>query len=218
MLGESVRRRQPRRRERPAGQAGRWSGRLRPLLLLLPLAVLAPFAIGYMLAVYVLFPPLPAASEGIAVPDLVGYSTAEAQRMLAEAGLGPLESLELPHPTAPAGTVIAQTPLPGQQLRPGVSATVAVSTGQPRVMVPDVSGFSAERAESLLRRAGFDVERTEEESTVAPNRVIRTDPQPAQQRTLPAVVTIVVSSGPPPPVEPDTSVFDPPGPPPRQQR
>jgi eukaryotic-like serine/threonine-protein kinase len=217
MLGESVRRRQPRRRERPAGQGGRWSGRLRPLLLLLPLAVLAPFAIGYMLAVYVLFPPLPAAGDGIAVPDLIGYSTADAQGLLAEAGLGPLELLELPHPTAPAGTIIAQTPLPGQQLRPGVSATVAVSTGQPRVMVPDVSGFSAERAESLLRRAGFDVERTDEESTVAPNRVIRTDPEPAQQRALPAVVTIVVSSGPPPPVEPDT-VFDLPGLPPRPQR
>jgi beta-lactam-binding protein with PASTA domain len=207
MLGDSVRRRQPRKRERPAGQGSRWSGRMKPLLLLLPVAVLVPFAIGYALAVFVLFPPLPAAGDAIAVPDMIGHSTADAQRLLVAAGLGPLAVTELPHPTAPAGTIVAQTPLPGQQLRPGVSATVAVSMGRPRVTVPDVRGFGADRAESLLRRAGFDVARIDEESTVAADRVIRTDPEPAQERALPAVVTLVISTG-PPPVEPDTLLYD----------
>jgi eukaryotic-like serine/threonine-protein kinase len=218
MLGDSVRRRQPRRREQPTGKGSRWSGRLKPLLLLLPLAVLVPFAVGYMLAVFVLFPPLPAAGDAIAVPDMIGHSTAEAQRLLAASGLGPLDVTELPHPTAPAGTIVAQTPLPGQQLRPGVSATVAVSMGRPRVMVPDVRGFGADRAESLLRRAGFDVARTDEESTVAADHVIRTEPEPAQERTLPAVVTMVISTG-PAPVDPDTLFHDTlPGYPPRREQ
>jgi beta-lactam-binding protein with PASTA domain len=34
---------------------------------------------------------------------------------------------------------------------------VALSAGRPRAVVPDVIGFSATRAESLLRRAGFEV-------------------------------------------------------------
>jgi hypothetical protein len=212
MLGESVRRRQPRRRNRPSGEGPGSARRWKPLLVLVPLAALGPFLIGYLLAVYILFPPLPTAGDGIPVPDMIGQSTAEAQRALAAAGLGPLEVMELPHPTAPSGAVVAQTPLPGQQLRPGATATVAVSTGRPRAMVPDVTGFSVERAESLLRRAGFTVAQVEQESPVAPGRVIRTDPEPAQERTLPAEVTLVVSTGPPPVELPDT-LFDA-GPPP----
>jgi eukaryotic-like serine/threonine-protein kinase len=202
VLGDSVRRRQPGHRSRSAegSQGGR---RWRPLLLALPVAVLLPFIIGYLVAVYVIFPPLPSAGDGIAVPDLVGESAAEAQRALAAAGLGPLDVTELPHPTAPAGEVVAQSPLPGQQLRPGAGVLVALSAGRPRAVVPDVTGFSASRAESLLQRAGFEVVRETQESPVAADRVLRTDPAPGQERAVPSPVTLIVSSG-PAPVEPDT--------------
>jgi eukaryotic-like serine/threonine-protein kinase len=175
-----------------------------------PLALLLPFIIGYFVAVYVLFPPPPAevAATGIAVPNLVGSSSSDAQRALVAAGLGDLLVTELPHPTAAAGHVIAQSPLPGQQLRGGAAVRVALSAGRPQVITPDVYGYSAERAESMLRRAGFDVQRLDEESTVAADRVIRTEPAPGQILGLPAVITLVVSSGPPLPppdsLPPDT--------------
>jgi beta-lactam-binding protein with PASTA domain len=213
MLGESVRRRQPQRRARTAGRRPGGRARWRPLLFALPFAVLVPFVVGYLVAVLVIFPPLPETMDGIEVPDLVGRSAADAQRAVAGLGLGPIETTELPHPSAAAGVVIAQSPLPGQQLRAGASVLVALSTGRPRAVVPDVTGFSADRAESMLRRVGFDVVRELQESPVAADRVIRTDPSPAQELALPATISLVVSSG-PPPVEPDTLFDVPPGPPP----
>jgi hypothetical protein len=210
MLGESVRRRQRSGRSakagpRPRGPRGKW----RPLLLVVPTALVLPFIIGYFIAVYVLFPAPPAevAVTGIAVPNLVGSSAADARRALVAAGLGDLLVTELPHPTAAAGQVIAQSPLPGQQLRGGAAVRVALSAGRPQAVTPDVYGYSADRAESMLRRAGFDVQRVDEESTLAAGRVIRTEPPPGQILGLPAAITLVVSSGPPLP-EPDTLPAD----------
>jgi hypothetical protein len=201
VLGDSVRRRQPRGRSgggKPPGtrQQGDWR-RWRPLLIALPVALIVPLLIGYLIAVFVLFPPTEVSGAGIAVPDVTGQSASEAQRQLAAAGLGPLEPEPLPHPTAPAGQVLAQSPLPGQQLRPGAGVRVALSAGPARALVPDVIGFSGTRAESLLRRAGFDVATITEESTAPAGRVLRTEPEPGQERMLPAFVTIVVSEGPP---------------------
>lgn len=208
MLGDSVRRRQPRRRSGTPRTTSRASRRQwRPLLIALPFALVVPFLIGYLIAVFVIFPPTDLAGDGIAVPDLIDQTAAEAQRALAAAGLGPVEVTQLPHPSAPAGRVIAQSPLPGQQLRAGASVSVALSSGRERALVPDVMGFSADRAETLLRRAGFEVTRLLQESPAAAGQVLRTDPAPAQERVLPAVVTLVISAGPPPPLEPDTS-FD----------
>lgn len=215
MLGDSVRRRQPRggrgraddreptersssRARRLFGGGGKW----RPLLIALPFALILPFFIGYLIAVFVLFPPTEVSAAGIAVPDMVGSSSTDAQRMLAAAGLGPLEPELLPHPTAAVGEVLAQSPLPGQQLRAGTPVRVALSSGPPRALVPDVLGFSATRAESLLRRAGFEVAVITEQNPAPAGRVLRTDPEPGQERMLPAFITLRVSSGPPESVEP----------------
>lgn len=196
MLGDSVRRRQPRRRPPQARGASKERRLLKPLLVGVPLALVLPFLIGYLIMVYAVFPPTEVSGVGVPVPDLVGGSAGDAQRALAAAGLGELEAEDLPHPSAPAGQVLAQSPLPGQQLRPAASVRVALSSGPPRVVVPDVLGFSVGRASSMLRRSGFDVRRTEQESRAPEGRVIRTDPAPGQERRLPAAVTLVVSSGP----------------------
>jgi len=215
VLGDSMRRRgakggkakpvvtaspRPRRRRRKTS----W----KRLLTLIPLAILLPFGIGYVVAVFVLFPPKEASGAAIPVPDLVGQTTAEAQRALAAAGLGGLEPTEMPHPSAPAGQVIAQSPLPGQQLHGGAAVRVALSAGRPRVVIPDVAGFAADRAEALLRGAGFDVAHAQQESLAAPGRVLRTEPYPGQSMQLPATVTLIVSSGPPAPVVVDSLLPD----------
>lgn len=204
MLGDSVRRRQPKRRApRPTGERSErdW----KRLIIALAAALIVPFGIGYLVAVFVLFPPTEVSGSGTPTPDLVGRTTTEAQRDLVAAGLGEMEITELPHPDVDAGTIIAQSPLPGQHIRPGADVRVALSSGPARVLVPDVLGFSADRAESMLTRAGFDVTRSVEESLASEGRVIRTDPQPGQPRTLPASVTIIVSAG--PPAVPDTGAF-----------
>lgn len=199
MLGDSVRRRQPKRRVRRTGEerTPRGERNWKRLLAGVAAALILPFLIGYVVAVYVLFPPTEMSGSGTPTPDLIGRTSSEAERELVAAGLGGIEITELPHPDAEAGTVIAQSPLPGQQLRPGAGVRVALSSGPARVLVPDVLGFSADRAESLLTRAGFTVVRSEQESPAPEGRVIRTDPGPGEPRALPAEVTLIVSSGPP---------------------
>lgn len=169
------------------------------MLIAIPIALVVPLLLGYVLAVYVLFPPAEAAGSGIPVPRLVGLSSSDAQRELVAAGLGSLETSELPHPNAPRGQVVAQSPLTGQQLKPGTDVRVALSAGRPRVVVPDVQGYTAERAEALLQRIGFTVQRVEQESTTPAGRVLRSEPTPGQARELPAEITLMVSAGPPPP-------------------
>jgi len=200
MLGDSVRRRtsQPRRKPARPPEAARrllpaWGWRVwAPLL---AGATIAPFVMGYLLAVFVLFPAPPVAAGGIPVPDLVGRTEQEATRQLAGLGLGPAEATRLPHPTRASGQVIAQSPLPGQQLRPGKAVRVAVSTGVPRAVVPDVVGFAEGRAAGLLQRLGFQVAREIEDSADPIGRVTRTDPSAGQNLALPARITIFVSNG-----------------------
>jgi serine/threonine-protein kinase len=190
MLGDSVRRRQGKRASKPRGGGKRnWKA----WLIGVPIALVLPFIIGYFIAVRVIFPPPPMVNPGIVVPDLRGRTAAGAARMLDSLGVGALEQSELPHPTAPAGEIIAQSPLPGQQLRDGGVVEVALSAGRPRVLVPDVLGFSADRATAMLQRSGFTVAQTTRESEIAAGRVIAIEPEPGQVLELPANITLVVS-------------------------
>lgn len=193
MLGDSVRRRQPRR-----SAAGRAYGPRFWILSVLA-ALLVPGALGYVVAAFFLFPKpdTEGSGMGIPVPALRGLSAVAAERALAQANLGRLQVTELPSGDTPEGEIIAQSPLAGQQLRAGAAVRVAVSTGAPRVKVPDVLGDAAERAEQTLRRAGLEVLRAESESPVAKGRVFAVDPAPGTEVRLPGRVTMRVSLGPP---------------------
>jgi hypothetical protein len=87
------------------------------------------FAIGYVVAVRILFPPLAEPETGILVPSLRGQTVQGAQEMLRELGLRVTEVTEIEHPTEPVGIVTAQSPLPGQQLREMGAVRLAISAG-----------------------------------------------------------------------------------------
>jgi hypothetical protein len=197
VLGDSVRRRQARKPRRAPAAATprrvRWKFWAPALLAVLAL----PFAIGYAVAVFVVFPAPEVHGLGIAVPELVGLRLAQAESAVGGGGLAGVDAVALPHPARPEGVVTAQAPLPGQQLRAGAVVRLAVSAGRPRVVVPDVVGFSRERATDLLSRLGFEVGATDEQSTETKGRVIGVDPPPGSEHELPARVTIIVSTGPP---------------------
>lgn len=152
---------------------------------------------GYAIAARVLFPPPPETDAGLAVPSLVGRSADDARRQLQERGLEVAEVLELPHPDRPAGVVVAQSPLPGQHLRPGGGVSLGISSGPPRARVPDVTGLLAERAAALAGMVGFQVEQRSEESELPAGTVIRIEPAPGTELVVPASLALIVSSGPP---------------------
>lgn len=208
MLGDSVR--------RHAGKAGsvdakhgrrpgRWRLSRRGWGLVLA-AVVLPLGAGYLLATFVLFPKPAVVAAGTPVPQLVGMTLLEAELELGRTGLGQLLTTELPDGDVPAGTITAQSPLAGQQARPGSPVRVAVSSGAPVVAVPDVLGFSFDRASMLLRGLGFEVDQRSEESMLPAGRVSSIEPGPGALLTLPARIRVFVSSG--RPLDPDTAAAD----------
>jgi beta-lactam-binding protein with PASTA domain len=167
-------------------------------------AGIAPFVVGYLVASLVIFPAPDVVGDGISVPSLEGMTATEAEGRLTALGLRLTQVTRLPHPDVREGDITAQAPLPGQQLRSGGSVRVAVSSGVPRVVVPDVVGFSDTRARSLLEKLGFTIQESVEENDAPLGRVIRIEPEPGTSLGLPARVSIVLSAG-PPAIEPDTT-------------
>lgn len=205
MLGDSLRRRhgappepKPERPARSSGSAGR-RFRLGPWLLAAVVVLLGSFGVGYLLSTQVLFPKPETAGTGLAVPDLAGAEAAEAERRLAEAGLAVGEVVALANPEADSGRVLAQDPLPGQQLRRGGAVDFAVSAGAPRVRIPALAGLRVTVARALLEGAGLGAEEEPVDSLLAPaGVVVDADPAPGSMVRLPATVVLRVSTGPPP--------------------
>jgi serine/threonine-protein kinase len=167
-------------------------------------ALVVTFAISYVVTVRVLFPPLPEPEAGIVVPSLRGLSVAEAENQLRQLQLRLAEVSDIAHPSQPAGTIVAQSPLAGQQLRELGSVRVAISAGLPRMPVPNVIGFTAERATNVLAAVGFAVDRQIVENEAAAGTVVRILPAAGNEVQVPGRVVVFVSSGPPPELPADS--------------
>lgn len=154
------------------------------------------FAVGYLVTAFVFF----RGGSGdvvVTVPDLRQRSEVEARRLASAADLQLEVGASLVNPEVPEGRVIAQTPLPGQEVSPGSTLRIALSAGRERRTVPDVRAMSGEQARLLLSRSGFDVQ-VEERTDPAPSgRVLEVRPSVGATVEMPATVVLVVSAGPP---------------------
>ncbi|MEJ5253564.1 MAG: protein kinase [Chthonomonadetes bacterium] len=73
----------------------------------------------------------------VEVPDVQGLSEADARQRLVQAGLQVGKVEEKPHPTAPAGTVIAQSPAPKQKANRDAPVDLVLSSGPPAPALPE---------------------------------------------------------------------------------
>jgi serine/threonine-protein kinase len=137
-----------------------------------------------------------AGAPPVSVPAVVGTALDDARDVLSGAGLAVDVRLQ-PSDTEPAGQVLAQEPAAGTAVPRGTTVTLTVSSGKPKVAVPDVAGKDATEAANILGQQGFRVRTQREPSdTVAEGTVIRTDPPAGSDADKGSTVTIVVSSGP----------------------
>ena len=100
--------------------------------------------------------------EQVAVPDVTGLSRESAESRLRAAHLTP-EVDEEESEDVREGDVISQSPAGGSEVARGSSVTITVSTGKPKVTVPDVVGMKEARANSTLSGAGLTPVREERE-------------------------------------------------------
>lgn len=75
----------------------------------------------------------------VEVPDVQGLSEIEARQRLVQAGLRVGKVEQKPHPTAPAGTVLSQSPTAKQRVNRDAPVDLVVSSGMPVSTVPEVT-------------------------------------------------------------------------------
>jgi eukaryotic-like serine/threonine-protein kinase len=97
----------------------------------------------------------------VEVPDVVGLDDRAALAALQDAGLSGVEVQR--DSTEPQGEVIGQSPAAGEPVPRGSQVTIFASTGA--ITVPDVVGLPRKAAVNTLKKAGFVVAVTEQETT-----------------------------------------------------
>jgi serine/threonine-protein kinase len=134
-------------------------------------------------------------SLGIILPDLARQPAGTATGKLRELDIRFREQ-HTPSVAVPRGNVIRTRPAKGAVLDPDQLVTVVISSGRPKVQVPDVAGRRAGAAEAALAAAGFRVRTERVFDDLPEGRVAGTDPAIGSSAPWGSTVVMRVSKGP----------------------
>jgi beta-lactam-binding protein with PASTA domain/tRNA A-37 threonylcarbamoyl transferase component Bud32 len=139
----------------------------------------------------------------VSLMDVRDYSVADAQRYLRNEKLVP--RVTEAYGTAPAGTVVAQNPVPGSTVAVRSVVTLVVSKGARPVDVPDVVSLTLADATAALgkRRLKLVVGERDPSDQIPADVVTSQSPLAGTAASPDSAVTVVVSSGPPQVVVPE---------------
>ncbi|MFF4487433.1 Stk1 family PASTA domain-containing Ser/Thr kinase [Streptomyces sp. NPDC001544] len=137
------------------------------------------------------FPGHNASDETFPAPNFVNHTVSEAQSMAANRDLK--VSITKKACGKPAKTVCDQNPTADSDVKKGDTVTLTVSTGTPKVTVPDVRGIQFDKAETQLKEKGFDVEKKVEVSTQPPGIVTNQDPPGGTSKQKGTTITLTVA-------------------------
>ncbi|MEU3410617.1 Stk1 family PASTA domain-containing Ser/Thr kinase [Streptomyces sp. NPDC006658] len=126
-------------------------------------------------------------------PNFVGRTYAEAQKMAVNSDLKLAPPTRKECEDQPKGKVCTQDPASGTEVEKGDTITLVVSSGAPKVQVPDVRGAQFDQAETQLKEKGFDVEKKLEVSDRTPGVVIDQTPEPGLNKEKGTTITLTVA-------------------------
>ena len=143
----------------------------------------------------------------VAVPRLIGHTQAEAESLLADAGLVPGVITFEQSPAVVAGEVMSQDPDPEVLVREGAEVDLVISAGVDALVVPDVANKSENDAVFQLTSIGFRsaqiiIERRPS-ADVTEGFVIETTPGPGEVVPTDGTILVAVSKGAVPSVIPN---------------
>lgn len=136
-------------------------------------------------------------ASGTKVPDLVGKTTTEAEKVLKDSGLELVIAKKVIDPERPKDVIISQDPQAGSKISKGGTVEVVVSKGAELVVVPDCRGLTLERARALIGEVNLKVgDVTQEFSASAPQgKVSSQSPEPGAKESVGATVDLAISKG-----------------------
>jgi len=130
------------------------------------------------------------------VPNFVGDTRTAAEQSAQNAGLK-LSFTEKPCEDQEKGLVCSQDPAAKSKLDKGATVALVLSTGLPKVEVPDVVGMSEDDATAKLEEAGFEVVvDTEVNASATEGEVLDQSPGDGSEREKGSEVTIKVAKQP----------------------
>ena len=135
------------------------------------------------------------ANKPVAVPFVKGLTEPLAVNKIRGAGLNPLVGRDFSD-TVPKGTVIDQSPQPGDHVQKHTNVQLTVSKGKETVKVPSVIGQSRDAAVSTLVNAGLDPHSFAVHSSKPVDSVVAQDPTAGKVVEKGSSVRINYSSGP----------------------
>lgn len=147
-------------------------------------------------------------SKRIAAPQMLGLNWEEASEAAKKAGLVLVDDGRGHSDKYEAGIICDQTPAPGEYVKPGKpEVKVKISEGASWAVVPDLTNLGEADARESAIKSAFNIGKVTEDfsSNVAPNSVIRQDPEPGVQRSPNSSIDIVLSKGVKPPVSSPTA-------------
>ena len=127
----------------------------------------------------------------VATPNFVGETKAVAEELAVNGDLK-LTFKEEPCEDQSKGKICDQDPKAGTEVDKDSTVNLTVSTGAPKVTVPDVQGLTYEKAKSQLEEKGFTVEQETEVSDQTPGVVIGQDPEGDTEQEKGSTITLYV--------------------------
>ncbi len=133
----------------------------------------------------------------VKVPDVVGKSEADAQKILEDKGFL-VEFGSDYSDSVPQGHVISTNPVSGTEWKEGDTVTMVVSKGKQKISVPDVSGQDPSAAAGTLQGAGLTLGSevsSEYSDEFEEGMIIRTEPAAGKEVEKGTSVNYVLSKG-----------------------
>ncbi|MEW2074977.1 Stk1 family PASTA domain-containing Ser/Thr kinase [Streptomyces sp. NPDC013433] len=131
-------------------------------------------------------------NDKVATPNFVGETKADAEQQAINGDVK-LTFEEKPCENQSKGKICSQDPTAGTKVDKDSTVNLVVSTGAPKVEVPDVEGLSFDDAEEALKEKGFEVEQQTEESTQTPDTVLSQNPAGGTSKEKGSTVTLTVA-------------------------
>ncbi|MET9900078.1 Stk1 family PASTA domain-containing Ser/Thr kinase [Streptomyces sp. NPDC006446] len=130
-----------------------------------------------------------------AAPNFVGQSLSDAKKMVVNGNLKLGTVSKKACEDQKTGNVCSQDPEAGADVNKGDTVNLVVSTGAPKVVVPNVTGKQLNKATQILEadKYEFEVKTKYEESTEAENKVLGQDPELGAEVQKGSTITLTVA-------------------------
>ncbi|MCD9876936.1 Stk1 family PASTA domain-containing Ser/Thr kinase [Streptomyces guryensis] len=132
-------------------------------------------------------------NDKVDVPNLVSLSESDAKSQLDNIGLKVGTVKRQPCDAQSKGNVCSQDPGKGASLKKGEAVNLVVSTGAPKVLVPDVTRLQYDQAKTQLENKGFVVDQQTQESDQPAGLVLKQDPRGGTEKEKGTTITLTVA-------------------------